>query len=279
MAEQLQTTITDFLGIPSLEFYPQEGKNYYYCFVGLDPALGISSDFTAIQGIDAKDCTQVFEWRSNSLPPKEALETILAPLLNCGFIRIIEVVIESNAIGHEFISRYQELPEKREELHLPATLPPLYYEIRKGKMKYGIESTGVNKPLMIGELRDLLRINPEMVKSHRLLLELFSYQILKGGKLGTPRGKAQSDDLVMAFALAVRGRGNWLLSRPDNEILQAINLEIEQKALFPDYAMPSKIGSKVSDDIILEQPEIKLALKKWMDFYEKLGRGPKDDIY
>lgn len=261
--------ITDFINIPSLEFYPQEGKTFYYVFVGVDPGLGIGGDFTGIQGIDAKSCEQVFEWRSNVLAPKAVLEDILAQIIKHPNIKILEVIIESNAIGHEFISRYQELPEKP-QLEIK-DLPPLYYETKDGKLMYGLENTGVLKPLMIGQLKDMIRLQPEIIKSHRLLNELLGYQILKGGKMGAPKGRATSDDLIMALALAIKGRTNYLLTRPDPEILSQLNIESTGAAQFPDYALPEKLGTKKQHDIILDQKEVRMSIEKWEKFNKKLG--------
>jgi len=218
------TVITDYLGVSGLERYQDETRYCRYLVLGIDPGLGIGGHATGIEGVSLRDGTQLLEFRSNSTSPRSVVEKVLTSIFLDPSFETVLVVIESNTIGKDLISRYLELPEFWESKKISLKLPPLYQSFKKDRQPiYGFESSAANKQMLIAEVRELIKQDPEVIKSHRLVNELLGFQILPGGKLGAKHGSARTDDLVIAYALALKGRQYYFLHSPDPAVLRALD--------------------------------------------------------
>jgi len=158
--------------------------------LGVDVATGIGEDFTAIVGIDLETGKQILEWKAHS--PREHTAQLIEDLVSQLPVRM--VVVERNSIGFELL----------EDLQALGTIP-LYHH---SDGKPGFPTTASTRPLLVGLMKRSLEDNPDLVSLPSLADELIHIQIKNSGKVEA--GYGHHDDLVMAFALALKGREEML---------------------------------------------------------------------
>lgn len=196
---------------------PSPGNSY---FVVLDPSLGTSNDWSAIQVIEMPSLEQVGEWSSNTAPPRTQVK-MLYDILNFIMDEIDpdgdpdEVPIywsfENNSIGEAIL----QIIEDSGIEYFPGTLVS---EKRTGNMnkrfRKGLNTTPKNKILACSKFKSLVESNRLIPKSVGVIKQLKNF-VSKGVSFSARIG---NDDLVMSMILAVRMiemTRNWDIYDPD----------------------------------------------------------------
>jgi hypothetical protein len=183
--------------------YPDYAKDY---IVVADVARGDSSDWSAFHVIDVQTVTQVAEFKGK-IPPNEFgnMLVTVATEWNMALLAIENANIGWAAIQPAIDRNYPNLHYTyREDGYTDAEvqLKKNYDMQDKSKMVPGVSTTSRTRPLMISSLEMYMRERTPVIRSKRLIQELFVFVWLNG--------KAQSqtgynDDLVMSFCI-----GLWL---------------------------------------------------------------------
>jgi hypothetical protein len=183
--------------------YPNYEKDY---IVVADVARGDSSDWSAFHVIDVQTVTQVAEFKGK-IPPNEFgnMLVTVATEWNTALLAIENANIGWAAIQPAIDRNYPNLHYTYKEdgyTDAEVQLKKNYDMQDKTKMVPGVSTTSRTRPLMISSLEMYMRERTPVIRSKRLIQELFVFVWLNG--------KAQSqtgynDDLVMSFCI-----GLWL---------------------------------------------------------------------
>jgi hypothetical protein len=183
--------------------YPNYEKDY---IVVADVARGDSSDWSAFHVIDVQNVTQVAEFKGK-IPPNDFgnMLVTVATEWNTALLAIENANIGWAAIQPAIDRNYPNLHYTYKEdgyTDAEVQLKKNYDMQDKTKMVPGVSTTSRTRPLMISSLEMYMRERTPVIRSKRLIQELFVFVWLNG--------KAQSqtgynDDLVMSFCI-----GLWL---------------------------------------------------------------------
>jgi len=202
--------------------YPDYTKNY---IVVADVARGDASDWSAFHVIDVQTITQVAEYKGK-LPPKDFGNMLVsvATEWNNALLAIENANIGWAAVQPALDRNYENLfyTYKTEGyVDLEVQLQKGYDIKDKTKMVPGVSTTSRTRPLMISALEMYMREGTPVIKSKRLIQELFVFVWLNG------KAQAQvgyNDDLVMSYAI-----GLWL--RDTSLKLRQHGIELNKRAL------------------------------------------------
>jgi hypothetical protein len=202
--------------------YPDYTKNY---IVVADVARGDASDWSAFHVIDVQTITQVAEYKGK-LPPKDFGNMLVsvATEWNNALLAIENANIGWAAVQPALDRNYENLfyTYKTEGyVDLEVQLQKGYDIKDKTKMVPGVSTTSRTRPLMISALEMYMREGTPIIKSKRLIQELFVFVWLNG------KAQAQigyNDDLVMSYAI-----GLWL--RDTSLKLRQHGIELNKRAL------------------------------------------------
>ena len=152
-----------------LSVYDYNITNLDYYIIGCDTAISLNSAFCAIQIYSFKDFNQIAEcqYRFGSYTAfGQSIHKAFQWLYERVGDRII-LSVENNTIGQSPIEQLL-IPDLVDDFNY---LPFMHAEDdRKRKDgKYGISTTGLSKPLMIGCFQECIRENPTGVKSKDLI--------------------------------------------------------------------------------------------------------------
>jgi hypothetical protein len=202
--------------------YPDYSKDY---IVVADVARGDSSDFSAFHVFDVESVTQVAEYKGK-LPPNDFgnMLVTVATEWNNALLAIENANIGWAAIQPALDRGYEKLFYTYKDdgyVDADVQLKKGYDMKDKTQMVPGVSTTTRTRPLMISALEMYMRENTPIIRSKRLIQELFVFVWLNG--------KAQSqngynDDLVMAFCIAL-----WL--RDTTLKLRQQGLDLNRRAL------------------------------------------------
>lgn len=183
--------------------YPNYERDY---IVVADVARGDSSDWSAFHVIDVQSVTQVAEFKGK-IPPNEFgnMLVTVATEWNTALLAIENANIGWAAIQPAIDRNYPNLHYTYKEdgyTDAEVQLKKNYDMQDKTRMVPGVSTTSRTRPLMISSLEMYMRERTPVIRSKRLIQELFVFVWLNG--------KAQSqtgynDDLVMSFCI-----GLWL---------------------------------------------------------------------
>jgi hypothetical protein len=160
--------------------------------LGVDVATGMAAndnaDYTAIEGIDLETGYEMIAWKGRL--PRLAMREFLYALVKTLPVKL--VCIERNSIGIELILDMMGYPSV-----------PLYY-YRDGHA--GFPTTIATRPYLLSLLRQTITEDPACVRLPNLVEELRAF---KGGT--KPQAEqGEHDDAVLAFALALKAREEYL---------------------------------------------------------------------
>lgn len=195
--------------------HPRKGITYA---MGADPAGGVGRDSAALEVIDVNNAEQVAEYKNNRIDPVDFGD-------KCADIGkmfgMAEIAVEQNNHGLTTISRlvniypthliYKDRPTATNTLNA-----------------YGIKTTILTKPLMIGLLQEMFKGGFE-IHSTLLQMQLSTFVEKDGSKMEAEDG--EEDDLVMAFAMVakifpkLRQRIAWTLMTPSTPAVDPNTLE------------------------------------------------------
>ncbi len=202
--------------------YPDYTKNY---IVVADVARGDGADWSAFHVIDVETITQVAEYKGK-LPPKDFGNMLVsvATEWNNALLAIENANIGWAAVQPALDRGYENLfytCKTDGYVDLEVQLQKGYDMKDKTKMVPGVSTTSRTRPLMISALEMYMREGTPIIKSKRLIQELFVFVWLNG------KAQAQvgyNDDLVMSYAI-----GLWL--RDTSLKLRQQGIELNKRAL------------------------------------------------
>ena len=183
--------------------YPNYEKDY---IVVADVARGDSSDWSAFHVIDVQTVTQVAEFKGK-IPPNDFgnMLVTVATEWNMALLAIENANIGWAAIQPAIDRSYPNLHYTYKEdgyTDAEVQLKKNYDMQDKSKMVPGVSTTSRTRPLMISSLEMYMRERTPVIRSKRLIQELFVF-IWLNGKAQSQTG--YNDDLVMSFCI-----GLWL---------------------------------------------------------------------
>jgi hypothetical protein len=202
--------------------YPDYARDY---MVIADVARGDGGDWSTFHVIDTLDVKQVAEYKGK-IPPNEFgnMLVTVATEWNNALLAIENANIGWAAIQPALDRGYQNLFYTYKDdgyTDADVQLKKGYDMKDKSQMVPGVSTTTRTRPLMISALEMYMRERTPIIRSKRLIQELFVFVWLNG--------KAQSqngynDDLVMAFCI-----GLWL--RDTSLKLRQQGIELNKRAL------------------------------------------------
>ena len=202
--------------------YPDYSKNY---MVIADVARGDSADWSTFHVIEVETITQVAEYKGK-IPPKDFgnMLVTVATEWNNALLAIENANIGWAAIQPALDRNYENLFYTYKDdgyVDVDVQLQKGYDMKDKSKMVPGVSTTSRTRPLMISALEMYMREKTPIIRSKRLIQELFVFHWLNG------KAQAQSgynDDLTMAFCI-----GLWL--RDTSLKLRQQGIDLNKRAL------------------------------------------------
>ena len=191
--------------------YPDYGKDY---MISADVARGDSTDYSTFHVIDVETLTQVAEYKGQ-LPTKDFGNMLVnaATEWNNALLVIENANVGWAAIQPAVDREYANLFYSSADLSVVDTGQQLKkrYDLKtKDKMVPGFTTTSKTRPLIISKLDTYFREKACIVRSKRLIDELFVF-VWKGSKAQAQGG--YNDDLVMAFSIGMWVRDTALMLR------------------------------------------------------------------
>lgn len=189
----------------ALEGHP--APDHFYV-IGGDVGAGVRQDNSVLEIFDLETMEQVGEWISNRTDPDALAEhaVALGTTFNEAYIGI-----ESNNHGILTLSELKKSKYPQYKIHRVGDAPGKIDPAVK-LQNMGVRTSTRSKPLMIGNLRQLLR-STMTIHSEVLKNELSTYIEHEDGKLGAQDGCY--DDTVMAAAVAGYVASRAALTMPD----------------------------------------------------------------
>tara|TARA_B100001778_G_scaffold238675_1_gene199212 strand:+ start:344 stop:1921 length:1578 start_codon:yes stop_codon:yes gene_type:complete len=191
--------------------YPDYSRDY---MIAADVARGDSTDYSTFHVIDVETLTQVAEYRGH-LPTKDYGNMLVnaATEWNNALLVIENANVGWAAIQPAVDRDYPNLFYSSSDLSVVDTGQQLKkrYDLKtKDKMVPGFTTTSKTRPLIISKLDTYFREKACIVRSKRLIDELFVF-VWKGSKAQAQGG--YNDDLVMAYSIGMWVRDTALMLR------------------------------------------------------------------
>jgi len=191
---------------------PNYSKNYVVC---ADVGRGDSADYSAFHVIDIENVEQVAEYKGR-IPTKDFGNMLVSISTEYNDALLI---IENNNIGWATIQQvidrdYPNLFYTSKDLQYIDVQHQMNnrYRSQDKKMVAGFSTTMKTRPLIIAKLEEYFRDNSVLVRSNRLIDELFTF-IYLNNRAEAMRG--YNDDLVMSFAIGLWVRDTALRLRTE----------------------------------------------------------------
>ena len=191
--------------------YPDYSKDY---MIAADVARGDSTDYSTFHVIDVETLTQVAEYKGQ-LPTKDYGNMLVnaATEWNNALLVIENANVGWAAIQPAVDRDYPNLFYSSADLSVVDTgiqLKKRFDLKTKDKMVPGFTTTSKTRPLIISKLDTYFREKACIVRSKRLIDELFVF-VWKGSKAQAQGG--YNDDLVMAYSIGMWVRDTALMLR------------------------------------------------------------------
>jgi len=200
---------------------PNYTKNYVVC---ADVGRGDSADYSAFHVIDVEKVEQVAEYKGR-IPTKDFGNMLVSIATEYNDALLI---IENNNIGWATIQQvidrdYPNLFYTSKDLQYVDVQHQVSnrYRAAERNMVAGFSTTARSRPLIIAKLEEYFRDESVVIRSNRLIDELFTF-IYNNNRAEAMRG--YNDDLVMSFAIGLWVRDTALRLRQEG-------IEITKKTL------------------------------------------------
>ena len=221
--------------------YPDYSRDY---IVVADVARGDSADWSAFHVIDVLDIKQVAEYKGK-MPPKEFgnMLVTVATEWNNALLAIENANIGWAAIQPALDRGYQNLHYTYKDdgyTDSDVQLKKGYDMKDKSQMVPGVTTSSKTRPLMISALEMYMREGTPIIRSKRLIQELFVF-IWLNGKAQSQNG--YNDDLVMSFCI-----GLWLRDTSLKLRQQGINLSKQALGQFQKSTSVIYTGNRNQQD-------------------------------
>ena len=213
--------------------YPDYNKQY---MIVADVSRGDSSDYSTAQVLDIEDCTQVAEYRGK-IDTKNFGNFLvsLATDYNNGLL-----VIENSNVGWATIQQVIDrqygnlfyMSNDLKYIDVERQLTNKHYREER-QMVAGFSTTSKTRPLIISSLSSYMSDKDILIRSSRLIDELFTFK-WNGGKAEAVSG--YNDDLVMAMAIGLWVRNTALKLKQEGidftkNMLNATHI-VKQEAIY-----------------------------------------------
>jgi hypothetical protein len=186
-----------------IRFYKELDKNMKY-LVAIDPSMGVSGDFSAIQVFEFPSFIQTAEWMCDSLNQNDQVEKLKTLVewmysdLKAKGCRTPEIYwsLENNSVGEGFICSLRE-----KSMNNGLEKPQDY--IRRGIMinelgnkRIGFTTTKRSKTMSCAQLKNLLENNRMIINSSEYVRQLSNFTLREVNYSAS--GKGEHDDLITA---------------------------------------------------------------------------------
>ena len=186
-----------------IRFYKDLDKNMKY-LVAIDPAMGVSGDFAAIQVFEFPTFIQVAEWMDDGLNQNEQVEKLKALIewmytdLKQKGCRTPEIYwsLENNSVGEGFICSLRE-KSYNEGLEKPQDYIKRGIIISEiGNKRLGFTTTKRTKTMACAQLKNFLEHNKMFINSNEYVQQLSNFTMKEVNY--SSNGQGLHDDLITA---------------------------------------------------------------------------------
>lgn len=186
-----------------IRFYKDLDRNMKY-LVAIDPSMGVSGDFSAIQVFEFPSFIQVAEWQSDKLNQNEQVDKLKNLIdwmyadLKAKKCRSPEIYwsLENNSVGEGFICTLRE-KSINEGYEKPQDY--IKYGIiitENGNKRIGFTTTKRTKTMACAQLKNFLENNKMKINSKEYVKELSNFTLKEVNYSANAAG--QHDDLITA---------------------------------------------------------------------------------
>ena len=209
LMEETKNKSYSFLIDGDVRFYKDLDKNMKY-LVAIDPAIGVSGDFSAIQVFEFPTFIQVAEWMSDQLNQNDQVEklknliTYMYYDLKAKGCRSPEIYwsVENNSVGEGFICSLREKAfgegKERPQDYIDRGL--LITE--NGNKRLGFTTTKRTKTMACTQLKNLLETKKMIINSKEYVQQLSNFTLKEVNY--SVEGQGLHDDLISASLIIIR---------------------------------------------------------------------------
>ena len=208
LMEETKNKTYQFVIDGDIRFYKDLDKYKKY-IVSLDPSMGVSGDFSAIQVFEFPGFIQVAEWMDDKLNQNDQVEKLKAliewmytDLRTKGCIRPeIYWSFENNSLGEGFVCSL------REKSSINGLEKPQDYIKRglliteNGNKRIGFTTTKRTKTMACAQLKNLLENNRMIINSNEYVKQLSNFTLKEASY--SSEGKGLHDDLISASLISI----------------------------------------------------------------------------
>lgn len=208
LIEETKNKTYQFVIDGDIRFYKDLDKYMKY-IVTLDPSMGVSGDFSAIQVFEFPSFIQVAEWMDDKLNQNDQVEKLKAliewmytDLKTKGCIRPeIYWSFENNSLGEGFVCSL------REKSNINGLEKPQDYIKRgiliteNGNKRIGFTTTKRTKTMACAQLKNLLENNRMIINSNEYVKQLSNFTLKEASY--SSEGKGLHDDLISASLISI----------------------------------------------------------------------------
>lgn len=186
-----------------IRFYKDLDKNMKY-LVAIDPAMGVSGDFSAIQVFEFPTFIQVAEWMDDRLNQNEQVEKLKSLIewmytdLKQKGCRNPEIYwsLENNTVGEGFICSLRE-KSYNEGLEKPQDYIKRGIVVSEiGNKRLGFTTTKRTKTMACAQLKNFLEHNKMFINSNEYVQQLSNFTMKEVNY--SSNGQGLHDDLITA---------------------------------------------------------------------------------
>lgn len=203
LLEETKNKTYSFIIHEDIRFYKELDKNMKY-LVAIDPSMGVSGDFAAIQVFEFPTFIQVAEWMDDRLNQndqvdklKDLIEWMYADLKAKG-CRSPEIYwsLENNSVGEGFICSLREKSK-----NIGGTTPQDYVKrgvliTETGNKRMGFTTTKRSKTMACAQLKNVLEHNRMIINSKEYVGQLSNFTLKEVNY--SSNGQGLHDDLITA---------------------------------------------------------------------------------
>lgn len=193
----------EFVVDTNIRFYKQLDKNMKY-LIAIDPSMGVSGDFAAIQVFEFPTFIQVAEWMSDTLNQNDQVEKLKSLTewmyadLKAKGCRYPEIYwsLENNSVGEGFICSLRE-KSKNQGWEKPQDYIRRAVHIAEiGNKRMGFTTTKRSKTMACAQLKNRLETGQMKIMSSTYAQQLSNFTLKEVNYSAS--GKGEHDDLITA---------------------------------------------------------------------------------
>lgn len=184
-----------------VRFYKDLDKNMKY-LVAIDPSMGVSGDYSAIQVFEFPSFIQVAEWMSDKLNQNDQVEKLKTLIdwmytdLKTKGCRSPEIYwsLENNSVGEGFICSLREKSMNNGGMKPQDYIKRGTHIAEIGNKRIGFTTTKRSKTMSCAQLKNLLENNIMTINSPEYIRQLSNFTLKEVNY--SANGKGEHDDLI-----------------------------------------------------------------------------------